>query len=125
MSGMSQYLARKVEDAVLNNVSFAVGQAYVALMTTASSASTFGTEMTGGSYARQPISAGAASGDTIASDANILFTNVPTATIAGVSIVDASSGTANVLFYVSGLSVSTTSGDNVSIATGDLTVTIV
>lgn len=124
MAGMSQYLARKVEDAVLNGLSFSVDTAYLALMTTASTATTFGTEMTGGSYARQAISAAAASGNTIASDSNILFTNVPTATIAGVSIVDAPTGTANVLWYIDGLSVSTTSGDNVSVASGSLTVAL-
>ena len=123
-SGMSQSLARKVADAIFNAADFSIATPYLALLTTASTATTFGTEVMGGSYARQAISAGAPSGNSIASDASILFTNMPACTIAGVSIVDAASGAPTCWLYIDGMSRTVSAGENLTVNTGDLTAAL-
>ena len=64
----------------------------LALATTASSASAAGTEVAGGSYARQTIAMTAASSESAANTAAITFTNMPACTVTHVDIYD-SNGT--------------------------------
>jgi len=72
-----------LEDNLLNHVLRAIpytppASIYVALFTTAPTDSTPGTEVTGGSYARQPVTFTAPSSGTCANVADITF---PTATV--------------------------------------------
>ena len=120
-TGVSNSLAEDINDAIFNGVDFSFGTAYLALMTTASTASAFGTECTGGSYARAAISAAAASGSSVASDAALLFANMPACTVAGVSIVDAASGAPTRWLFIDGLSRSVSAGENLVVNPGDLT----
>lgn len=64
----------------------------LALVTVIGSASAAGTEVTGGSYARQPITWGTASAGSIANSVAITFTAMPAVTVVGVDIWD-SAGT--------------------------------
>jgi hypothetical protein len=125
MSGMSQSMARAIEDAIYNAVPLSWTQAYVRLMTTASTATTEGTEVTGGSYARAAVGMGSPSGNSIASDALLTFANMPDCTgantIKGVDVVNAASGTATQWLYIDGLSISVTAGENKTIDVGALT----
>lgn len=98
---------------------------YVGLFTTATTDAGGGTEVTGGSYARQAASF-TVTNDTAATSANILF---PTASadwgsISHIAIYDASSG-GNMLFHGAASSTKTiSSGDAYLINSGNLTVTL-
>lgn len=121
-SGWSDWFGQKLLDEVFNNVDYTPpSTVYLALCTTAPTRSSGGTEVTGGSYARQPISmASALSTADISSDANITFTSMPTCTVTGAKIMDASTS-GNMLGYINGLSISVTSGQNLIIPSGSLT----
>ena len=70
----------------------------LALVTANGTDSAAGTEVTGGSYARQTITVGAASGGSVSNNATISFTNMPAATVVGIEIYD-SNGTPKRLAY--------------------------
>lgn len=99
---------------------------YVALLTAAPSDTGGGTEVTGGSYARQAATFGAAATSagtsTATTTATLNWTNMPTATVTHVAIYDAL--TAGNLLYWGALSASKalTSGDNFAINSGNLTI---
>lgn len=100
---------------------------YVALYTSAPNDAGGGTEVSGGSYARQTATFAAAattSGTTTATtSATINWTNMPTATITHVAVWDASTG-GNLLYYGPlSASKSLTSGDNFAMNSGNLTIT--
>jgi len=124
----SDYLERAVLDWVLGGATpTRPSTRYVALYTAAPSDSGGGTEVTGGSYARQTATFAAASTSsgtsTATTNATITWTNMPTATVTHVGIFDAS--TAGNLLYWGPLSASKslTSGDNFAINSGNLTIT--
>ena len=123
-SGMSQTLAQSVLDAIFNGVDFSFGTAYLALHTTAPTATAFGTEVTGGSYARPAISAGIPAAGAIASDATALFSNMPACTIAGAAIVDTPSGAPTSWLYIDGMSRVVSAGENLTVEVGDLTASL-
>lgn len=123
----SDYLERKILDHALGTTTFTKPTAvYAALFTTSPADAASGTEVSGGSYARQAVTFAAASTtsgtSTAASNAGVTFTNLPTATITHVGIYDAS--TSGNLLYHGALtaSKSVTSGDNFTINSGQLTV---
>lgn len=99
---------------------------YVALFTAAPTDAGGGTEVTGGSYARQAATFAAASTtsgtSSATTSATLNWTNMPTATVTHVGIFDAS--TAGNLLYYGALSASKslTSGDNFAINSGNLTI---
>ncbi len=69
----SNYLENKVLDAVLNNTALAVTTPYVSLHTADPAEDGSGAECSGGSYARQAGSFGAAAAGSCANDAEIAF----------------------------------------------------
>lgn len=88
----------------------------LALMTANGNDSTPGTEVTGGSYARQTIAFDAASSGSISNNAAINFTGMPTCTVVGIEIYD-NAGTPKRLAYGPLTnSRSVTSGDTVQFA---------
>jgi hypothetical protein len=96
----------------------------VALVTAAGDDATAGTEATGGSYARQTLSVGAAAGGATSNSADLVWTGMPAATIVGWEIWD-SAGTPVRLWYgplnePKALS----AGDEYKIAAGDLDLSI-
>lgn len=60
----------------------------LALLTANGTNTAAGTEVTGGSYARQTITMAAASGGSASNNATISFTGLPAATVTGVDIYD-------------------------------------
>lgn len=64
----------------------------VALVTAAGSDTAAGTEVTGGSYARQTLSVAAAASGATSNSADLVFTGMPAATVVGVEVWD-SAGT--------------------------------
>jgi hypothetical protein len=121
----SDYLENKLIDHSLGTTSFTMpATVYAALYTVAPSDSTAGTEVTGGSYARQTITFGAASSGSASNSANVDFTNMPTCTVVAVAILD--NLTSGNLLYWGTLTTSrsVTSGDAVRISSGALTVSL-
>ena len=97
---------------------------YLALYTVAPTDSTAGTEVSGGSYARQTITFGAASGGTASNDANVDFSGMPACTVVAVAVLDASTS-GNMLVYGDlTANKSVDAGDILRISTGDLDISI-
>ena len=122
---LSNYLENKLVDHFLGTTTYTKPSAvYVALYTVAPSDTGGGTEVTGGSYARQTAAFSAASGGATSNNANIDFTNMPAATVVAIGIHDAlTSG--NLLLWGTLTSNKTTdAGDTLRIATGDLDISI-
>lgn len=122
----SDYLETKVLDHVFANTAYtAPSTLYVALFTAAPSDSGGGTEVSGGSYARQTI-AFTTSGDTTSNNAAIEF---PTATanygtVTHVGVYDASSA-GNLMAWAALTSSKTIeTGDVFRIPSGDLDITL-
>lgn len=127
MAEFSNYLENKLLDHVLNNTSYtSPTTTYVGLYTSAPNDAGGGTEVSGGSYARQELSVGAASDGVSTSDADITFPQATGdwGTVVAIGIHDAlTSG--NLLMYTD-LTTSKTieTGDILKIASGSLTVTL-
>ena len=96
----------------------------VALVTAAGSDTAAGTEVTGGSYARQNLAVAAAVGGATSNSADLVFTGMPAATVVGVEIWD-SAGTPVRLWY-GALSASRTvsAGDELRLTAGSLTLAL-
>lgn len=127
MAEFTNYLENKLLDHVLNNASFtSPTTVYVGLFTAAPTDTTSGTEVSGGSYARQVLSVSTASEGVVTSDADITFPQATGSwgTIVALGIHDAlSSG--NLLMYTD-LTTSKVieTGDILKVSSGSLTVTL-
>ncbi len=96
----------------------------LALMTANGNDGTPGTEVTGGSYARQTIAFDAASSGSISNNAVINFTGMPAATVVGIEIYD-SAGTPKRLAYGAlTASKTTASGDTLQFAASAITLSL-
>ena len=96
----------------------------LALMTANGSDSAPGTEVTGGSYARQTIAFDAASSGSITNNAAISFTGMPSCTVVGIEIYD-SAGTPKRLAYGPlTASRTVTSGDTVQFSSSAVTLSL-
>lgn len=96
----------------------------LALMTANGTDSSAGTEVTGGSYARQTITFGSAASGQIANSAEINFTGMPAATVVGIEIYD-SAGTPKRLAYGALTANKTTaSGDTLQFAASSITLSL-
>jgi hypothetical protein len=127
MAEFTQYLENKLLDHVLNNASFtSPTTAYVGLFTVAPTDTTSGTEVSGGSYARQVLSVSTASDGVVTSDSDITFPQATGnwGTIVALGVHDADSS-GNLLMYTD-LTTSKTieTGDILKISTGSLTVSL-
>ena len=85
---------------------------------------TNGTEVTGGAYARQSLTVGAASAGATSNSADLVFAGMPAATVVGVEIWD-NAGTPVRLWY-GALSASRTvaAGDELRLVAGSLALSI-
>ena len=129
MAGFSDYLEDKVLDHVFGGTAYtAPTTLYVALYTVAPTDTGGGTEVTGGSYARQ-TGTFAVSGTNPTTASNSAAIEYPTATanygtVVAVGILDASSS-GNLLAYANlDTSKSVTTGDVFRFDTGDLDITL-
>ncbi len=126
MSALSDYLENALLDHALGTSAYTMPTVYVALYTSAPGDAGGGTEVSGGSYARQQVTFGAASGGSASNASDIRF---PTATadwgtVTHVGLHDAASG-GNLLWH-GALSASKTinNGDTASFPAGSLVVTL-
>ena len=88
---LSNYLANELLDHTLRNLAYTPPTTvYLALFTVMPDVNgAGGTEVTGGSYARQAVTFGAASGGIAASTAAITFSSMPAAVVVGAALYDA------------------------------------
>ena len=125
MAEFSDYTENKIIE-VMRATNFTAAAAYVALYTTDPTDADTGTEVNGGSYARQLAGLSVASGGASSNAADITFPTATAAwgTITHVGLRDAV--TLGNLYMHSALDVSKTvaTGDTFKISAGDLDVTI-
>jgi hypothetical protein len=96
----------------------------LALMTANGSDSAPGTEVTGGSYARQTIAFDSASSGSIANNAEINFTGMPSCTVVGIEIYDSAGSPKRLAYGALTASRTVTSGDTVQFAIGSVTLSL-
>ena len=122
---LSNYLEDKLIDHFLGTTTYTKPSAvYVALYTVAPGDAGGGTEVTGGSYARQTATFTASSGGATSNDANIDFTNMPAATVVAIGIHDNVSAGNLLLWGTLTKNKTADAGDTLRIATGDLDISI-
>lgn len=97
---------------------------YLALYTASPNAGGGGTEVTGGSYARQAVTFGAISSGSMSNSSTITFSGLPNATITHYGILDASTG-GDLKVYGAINSVATVvSGDQLQFPTSSVTINL-
>lgn len=127
MAEMSNYLENALINATLRNTTYtSPSTVYVGLFTTDPTDAGTGTEVSGGSYARQSVTFAAPSNGVSASNAAVEFPQATGSwgTVTHIGILDAS--TSGNLLYHTALDVSKAidTGDIFKIASGSLTVTL-
>lgn len=127
MAEFSDYLENKILDHVLRNVSYtSPTTTFIGLFTSDPGDDNTGTEVTGGSYARQPLSVTTAAAGIVTSSADIEFPQATAnwGTISHIGIYDAlTSG--NLLMHTPLTTAKTIEeGDIFKISSGNLTATL-
>jgi len=127
---LTDYLENKLLDHFLGTTAYTMpSPVYVALFTVAPNDAGGGTEVTGGSYARQTAtfavagSGGHATGAT-SNSGNIDFTGMPAATTVAIALFDASTSGNMLVHGTLTTNKQTDAGDTLRIATGDLDISI-
>lgn len=121
MAALSDYLEAALLNEVLRNVGYTPpATVYLALFTSATTDAGGGTEVTGGSYARQAVTFSAPSGGATENSGAITFTNLPAAAITHAALMDALTA-GNMLFH-GALNTPRTvgAGDSLTFAVGDI-----
>lgn len=122
---LTNYLENKLIDHFLGTTSYTMpADVYIALFTVAPSDAGGGTEVTGGSYARQVATFSAASSGATSNDSNVDFTGMPAATTVAIGIFDALTSGNMLLYGTLTTNKTTDAGDTLRIATGDLDISI-
>ena len=99
-------------DALVGTSAFSMTTpAMLALVTVNGDDATAGTEVSGGSYARQTIAFDAASGGSISNNAVINFTGMPVATVVGIEIYDSAGSPKRLAYGALTANKTTASGD--------------
>lgn len=96
----------------------------LALMTANGNDSTPGTEVTGGSYARQDITFSSASNGSIANASAISFTGMPACTVVGIEIWDSAGSPKRLAYGPLTNSRTVESGDTVQFASSSVTLSL-
>lgn len=125
MTDYSDYLENKILDHVFRNTAYTPAAApYLALYTAAPTDAGGGTQVSGGGYARQAITFGAASGGAISNTGAVAFTasGANFGAIVAVGIFDALT-TGNLLAWKAISSVTINDGDTLNFPIGDIDVT--
>lgn len=125
MAAMTDYLENALVDHVLRNTAYtSPTTVYLALFTDATSDAGGGTEVTGGSYARQAVTMTAPSNGATENSGTVSFTNMPAATVTHCAIFDASTAGNMLLHGALDASRTVGSGDTLTFAAGALDVTL-
>lgn len=121
---LTNYAENALLDALVGTASYSAGTPIkLALVTVNGSDSAAGTEVIGGSYARQNITFNAASGGTISNDSTINFTGMPGATVVGIELWN-SAGTNRLAYGLLSSSKTTGTGDTLQFASGSITLSL-
>ena len=122
---LSNYLENKVLDHILGTTTYTKpSTVYVALYTVTPSDTGGGTEVTGGSYARQVATFTAASGGATSNVSNIDFNNMPACTVVAIGVHDALTSGNLLVWGTLTANKTLDAGDILRIASGDLDITI-
>jgi hypothetical protein len=122
---LTNYLESKLIDHFLGTTTYTKPTTvYVGLFTVTPGEAGGGTEVTGGSYARQSAAFGAASAGATTNSANIDFAGMPAATTVAIGIFDALTSGNMLLYGALTTNKTTDAGDTLRIATGSLSVSI-
>lgn len=121
MAALSDYLEAALLNEVLRNTGYTPpATVYLALFSTATTDAGGGTEVTGGSYARQAVAFSAPSGGNVENSGAITFTNMPAVTVTHAALMDASTA-GNMLFHGALTTPKTVgAGDTLTFAAGDI-----
>ena len=96
---------------------------HLALYTTNPTAANTGVEVTGGSYARQPITFGSISSGMISNTGAVTFTSLPTANITHWGVLSAVTGGTLRAFGPFPATVAAVAGDDLSVPIGQIDLT--
>jgi len=122
---LSNYLENKLLDHFLGTTTFTKPAAvYIGLYSVSPTDAGGGTEISGGSYARQSAAFTAAASGATSNSANIDFTGMPAVTVVAIGVHDAASAGNLLLWGTLTTNKTTDAGDTLRIATGDLDITI-
>jgi len=122
---LSNYLENKLLDHFLGTTAYTMPTTvYVGLYTVAPTDAGGGTQVTGGSYARQTAVFSAAASGTTSNTANIDFAGMPAATTVAIGVFDALTSGNLLLWGTLTANKTTDAGDTLRIATGDLDISI-
>ena len=122
---LSNYLENKLLDHFLGTAGYTMPTTvYVGLYTVVPTDAGGGTQVTGGSYARQTAAFSAAASGTTSNTANIDFAGMPAATTVAIGVFDAITSGNLLLWGTLTTNKTTDAGDTLRIATGDLDISI-
>lgn len=118
--------SNRLLDASLGTTTYVdpTGPMKLALTTANGSATAAGTEVTGGSYARQTIVMAAASAGSASNSATITFTSMPAATVTGVEIYDSAGSPRRAWWGALTASKTVGAGDSLSFAASAITASL-
>ena len=97
---------------------------HLALFTSSPNAGGGGTEVSGGSYARQSVAFGAISSGSMRNTSAITFTNLPAATITHFAVLSASTAGTMRVYGALNASAAVISGDQVQFPVGSITINL-
>lgn len=118
---LSNYLADALLDHTLRNTAYtSPTTVYLALYSVATDADDAGTEVTGGSYARQAVTFGAAVDGVAISSGAVQFTGMPATDVVGSGVYDALSGGNLLHFAAFSLGLSVAAGSDFDVPLADI-----
>ena len=97
---------------------------YLALYTASPNAGGGGTEVSGGSYARQSVAFGAISSGSMSNTSAVTFTGMPAATVTHFAILSASTAGTMRVYGALNASAAVISGDQVQFPVGSITINL-
>lgn len=122
---LSDYLENKLLDHFLGTTAYTpASDIYIALYTVAPDDTGGGTEVTGGSYARQIATFDAAASGATQNSANVDFENMPACTVVAIGLHDALTSGNLLVHGTLTANKALDAGDTLRIATGDLDISI-
>ena len=122
---LSDYLEDKVLDHILGTTTYTKPSAvYVALYTAAPSDTGGGTQVSGGSYARQAATFDASVSGATQNSSNLDFVAMPACTVVAIGIFDALTAGNLLVWGTLATNKSLDSGDTLRIAIGDLDISL-
>lgn len=127
MAEFTDFMENKIIDHMLRNQAYTPpSTVYLALFTTPTTDAGGGTEVSGGSYARQAVTLSAASGGASENSADITFPQATAdwGTITHVALMDAETGGNMLMHTALDASKTVNNGDTFKINAGDLDVTV-